>query len=88
MINACATLHETSNFVVGENSNLFFDQEETHLLQNGRTARNKELWRFEMDPIEYPEKDLLALMLQMKNSPTGLFRVVRKLPDRLQHHQA
>jgi len=76
-LDACVTLTEIQ---VHNGYSSYFSQEEMRLLRDGRTERNNELCRLEADPDAYPERDLLVSMLKMENNPTGLFKVLRKIP--------
>ena len=45
------------------------------------TARNSELGQFMADPITFPHAKLLTLMRQFNNCPTGLYMLMRRLPE-------
>jgi len=85
-LDASTTLTEINVRAYGGGSH--FSQEEMRLLQDGRIGRNNDLGRFERNPDAYPERDLLVLMLQMENSLTGLFKIVRNIPARFRRNQA
>ena len=46
------------------------------------TARNRELGQFLADPASFPNENRLStLMLQLDDSPTGLYMLTRRLPE-------
>lgn len=57
-----------------------FSPQELRLLRDGRTERNATLQRFVECPPQVSQKELLVLMLQLQNCPTGRFQVARNLP--------
>lgn len=77
VIDECVTLNEVH---VIDHENRVFSQEEIELLQGGRIERNMALRRFVANPTEFPARDLLALMLQLQNCPSGSFALARALP--------
>ena len=45
------------------------------------TVRNSRLGRFVASPSTFPKAKLLSLMLQLNESPTGLYMLTRRLPE-------
>jgi len=76
-VDACTTLTEIRVNDQGNN----FSSEELHLLQEGPVERNINLCRFVANPNNLSARDRLKLMLQLKHCPTGLYKLVRKLPS-------
>jgi len=76
-VDACATI--TTIQVDDAHGN--FTPQEMQLLQDGRTERNRNLRRFVANPRQLSEKELLVLMLQLKNCLSGRYELVRKLPS-------
>jgi len=80
-IDACATLKEI--YVADESEGDNFSRAEIQLLQDGRSERNNALRRLVANPSDFPGKQLLTLMLQLENCPTGRFQLARALPAEL-----
>lgn len=81
-INANATLTEIHVDIGGTGH--IFSPEDLHLmrlLRDGRTQRNSALARFVQNPSQLSQKEVLVLMLQLENCPSGSYELVRKLPE-------
>ena len=75
-IQACATVTQIQ---VNNNDRDDFDADEMRLLQK-LTTRNQELARFITNPSTYPTDELLALIPDLDNCPTGRYMLARRLP--------
>jgi len=82
-IDACAALTDIDVIDIGNTGNNFSQDQihQIHLLQDGRTERNRNLHSFVANPSEYPGRELLKLMLQLENCPNGRLQLVRALPQ-------
>jgi len=61
---------------------ILFSQQEAQWLQ-GRAERNRNLRRFVVNPRNFPERELLILMLRLENCPMGRLQLARALPVEL-----
>jgi len=77
-IDANATLTEIKIEEQG-NRNISFNKEEIQWLE-GRAKRNRNLRRLIENPGEFSDKEVLVLMLQLQNCPTGRLQLARALP--------
>lgn len=79
LVDENAILTDIQVIVEGGGDVEVFSQEEIQWLQ-GRAIRNQRLLRFVTNPSSLSEKELLMLMLQLENCPTGRLQLARALP--------